>query len=117
MKIGDIAKFEIWLANLNPQRGTEIGKVRPVLVVQSDLFVTESDSTIVCPITSKGVGSSILKVKLEIFEGTGLKKESWIVLDQLRSIDNRRLIQKIGSIDNDLRSKVNENLKIVLDLT
>ncbi|HQU61292.1 MAG TPA: type II toxin-antitoxin system PemK/MazF family toxin, partial [Saprospiraceae bacterium] len=95
-------QFEIWLADLSPRFGTEPGKTRPVLVVQSGLLNQVHPSTIVCPITSnvrKGV--SILRVNLDKTQG-GLKKESAVMIDQVRAIDNKRLIKKIGDLPKGL---------------
>ena len=109
-------QFEIWLADLNPRFGTEAGKTRPILIVQSDLLNKNHPSTIICPITTnvkKGV--QILRVNITKDTG-GLKKESSIMIDQVRSIDNKRFVKKIGDLPNNLRQKVLENLKIVMDL-
>lgn len=113
MKIG---QFEIWIADLDPHRGTEAGKVRPVLVVQTDLLNRIHPSTLICPITSNiQMQSEILRVHLK--KGTsGLKEASDVMIDQLRSIDNRRFINKIGDLPKVLKDRVRENIKIVLDL-
>jgi mRNA interferase MazF len=110
-----IKQFEIWVADLEPQRGTETGKVRPVLIVQTNLL-RDHPSTIVCPITTNVTpDSDILRVHLK--KGSAnLKCESDIMIDQMRAIDNRRLTNKVGELPPDLKQKVKENLKIVLDL-
>jgi mRNA interferase MazF len=110
-----IKQFDIWIANLEPQRGTETGKVRPVLIVQTNLL-RDHPSTIVCPITTNvAPESDILRVHLK--KGTAnLKSESDIMIDQIRAIDNRRLTNKVGELPHDLQQKVKENIKIVLDL-
>ena len=111
-----IRQFEVWTADLNPRMGTEAGKIRPVLVVQTDLMNNEHPSTIVCPITSSvQAGSDILRVHLK--RGMAKLKENCdIMIDQLRAIDNKRLIKKVGTIPSELESIVKQNLKIVLDL-
>lgn len=111
-----IRQFDIWIADLEPRRGTVAGKVRPVLVVQTDLLNNEHPSTIICPITTKvEEGSEILRVHIK--KGiSNLKEESDIMIDQIRAIDNRRLLNKAGSLTKDLQRKVRENIKIVLDL-
>lgn len=109
-------QFEIWLADLNPRFGTETGKTRPILVIQSDLLNKSHPSTIICPITSnikKGV--EILRVNINKNTG-GLNQESSVMIDQVRSIDNKRFIKKLGNLPISLREKVLENLKIVMDL-
>jgi mRNA interferase MazF len=110
-----IKQFDIWIADLEPQRGTETGKVRPVLIVQTNLL-RGHPSTIVCPITTNiSPESDILRIHLK--KGTAnLKSESDIMIDQLRAVDNRRLTNKVGELPQDLQQKIKENIKIVLDL-
>ena len=111
-----IKQFEIWIADLNPRMGTKAGKVRPVIVIQTDLLNKEHPSTIVCPITTNvKPDSEILRVHLKKTK-FGLKEDCDIMIDQVRAIDNKRLMKKVGEVDNDTADKVRENLKIVLDL-
>lgn len=116
MRIADIKKFEIWLANLNPPRGTEVGKVRPVLVIQTDMINPIHDSTIVCPITTKRSTSVITKLKVTPDRLSGLQEESWVIVDQLRALDNQRFIKRIGWLPLKYHTTINENLRIILDL-
>lgn len=111
-----IKQFDIWIADLEPQRGTETGKVRPVLIVQTNLLNNEHPSTLICPITTNvEKESEILRVHIK--KGTAnLKIESDIMIDQLRAIDNRRLLNKIGELTKDLQLIVKDNIKILLDL-
>ncbi len=111
-----IKQFDIWTADLNPQIGTEPGKVRPVLIVQTDLLNSLHPSTIICPITTNIVKESdILRVHLK--KGiSNMQKPSDLMIDQIRAIDNKRFVQKIGELPNDIRKTVVENLKIILDL-
>ncbi|MBM3403339.1 MAG: type II toxin-antitoxin system PemK/MazF family toxin [Bacteroidetes bacterium] len=111
-----IKQFEIWLADLNPTFGTEPGKVRPVLIMQTDLLNKHHPSAIICPITTKiQKESEILRVHLK--RGCcGLNEPCDIMIDQVRAIDNKRLIRKVGNLPVDLVDKVKNNLKIVLDL-
>ena len=109
-------QFEIWLANLNPQKGTETGKTRPVLIVQTDLLNKVSHpSTIVCPLTTNVINETdILRVHLK--KGVAnLEKDSDIMIDQIRAIDNKRLIQKLGVLPNEFMSIVKENISIMID--
>jgi mRNA interferase MazF len=112
-----IKQFDIWLADLNPQIGTEAGKTRPVLLVQTNLLNKISHpSTLVCPITSNvKIGAEVLRVHLKKGEGNVLQ-DCDIMIDQLRAIDNRRLLRKIGNLPEELIAVVQENLRIVLDL-
>jgi len=112
-----VKQFEIWLADLNPQIGTEPGKTRPVLAIQTDLLNRISHpSTIVCPITTNVKrDSEILRVHLK--KGTAnLQQPCDIMIDQIRAIDNKRLTKKIGVLPAELIEKVKENIQIVLDL-
>ncbi|CAN5524256.1 type II toxin-antitoxin system PemK/MazF family toxin [soil metagenome] len=110
-----IKQFEIWIADLNPRIGTETGKTRPVIVVQTDLLKAHP-STVVCPITSNvKQDSEILRVHLKKTK-FGLKDDCDIMIDQVRAIDNNRLVKKVGEVDRETADKVRQNLKIVLDL-
>ena len=111
-----IKQFDIWIADLEPQRGTETGKVRPILIVQTNLLNNEHPSSVVCPITTNvEKDSEILRVRIK--KGVAnLKVDSDIMIDQIRAIDNRRLVNKIGELTKDLQIKVKENIKIILDL-
>ena len=109
-------KFEVWIANLDPKFGTEAGKTRPVLVVQTDFLNNVHPSTLICPITTNvELESQILRVFIK--KGTAKVKEDCdVMIDQLRTIDNKRLIKKIGAISMEISEKVKENLRIILDL-
>lgn len=109
-------RFEIWLANLDPARGTEVGKVRPVIIIQTDLLQDSLESTLICPITTRESNSEILKVKIKPTPESGINESSWVVVDQIRAIDNRRFIQKIGELPKTYKEKLNQSLKIILDL-
>lgn len=112
-----IKQFEIWIADLNPQIGTEPGKTRPVLIVQTNLLNNvHHPSTLICPLTTNvEVESHILRVHLK--KGMAhLNEDCDIMIDQLRAIDNKRLIRKLGSIPAGMENKIRENLLVVLDL-
>jgi mRNA interferase MazF len=112
-----ISQFEIWIADLNPQIGTEPGKTRPVLVIQTNLLnKIPHPSTIVCPITTNvQKNANILRVHLK--KGTAnLNENCDIMIDQLRAIDNKRLLKKIGNLPTELIEKTKENIGIILDL-
>jgi len=111
-----INQFEIWIADLNPRFGTEPGKKRPVLVVQTDLINKIHPSSLICPITTKVIPKSdILRVHLKKKEGN-VKSNCDIMIDQIRAIDNSRLIKKVGKIPVNKIEKVKENIKIIFDL-
>ncbi len=112
-----INQYEIWIADLNPQIGTEAGKTRPVLVVQTNLLNSiPHPSTIVCPITTNvQKDSDILRVHLK--KGTAnLQENCDVMIDQIRAIDNTRLIKKVGSLPQELIKKIKENIAILMDL-
>ena len=111
-----IRQFDIWIADLEPQRGTETGKVRPVLIVQTNLLNNEHPSTVICPVTTNvEKDSDILRVHIR--KGiANLKIESDIMIDQIRAIDNRRLLNKTGELTKELQLKVKDNIKIIFDL-
>ncbi len=84
---------EIWLANLNPGKGTEPGKIRPVLILQNQaLLDADHPSTLVIPITTNIVEDAE-PLRLRIAADGKLNKDSDLLLDQLRAIDNKRLIE------------------------
>ena len=112
-----IKQFEIWIADLNPQIGTEPGKTRPVLAIQTNLLnKIPHPSTIVCLITTNvKKDSEILRVHLK--KGTAnLQQACDIMIDQIRAIDNKRLTKRIGVLPEESIELVKENIKIVLDL-
>ncbi|MCK5540152.1 MAG: type II toxin-antitoxin system PemK/MazF family toxin [Deltaproteobacteria bacterium] len=111
-----VKQFEIWLADLNPQIGTEPGKTRPVLIVQSNLLNRAlHPSSLICPLTTNiKLQSEILRLHIEL-EGSGLKEKSDVMIDQVRAIDNQRLTRKIGRLPEGLIDKLKENLMIVFD--
>jgi len=109
-----IKQFDIWLANLNPSRGTEPGKTRPVVVVQTDLLNGTHLSTLICPITTN-VQPEIELLRVHLKKGQ-LDKLSDILVDQIRAIDNTRFIEKIGQLTKDQKIKLRNNLRIVLDI-
>jgi mRNA interferase MazF len=112
-----IKQFEVWIADLNPQLGTETGKTRPVLIVQTNLLnQIPHPSTIICPITTNvQPDAEILRVHLK--KGTdNLNENCDVMIDQIRAIDNKRLIKKIGILPTNLIPKVKENIGIIIDL-
>lgn len=112
-----INQYEIWIADLNPRRGTETGKKRPVLTIQTDLLnQIPHPSTIICPITTNVKNDAeILRVHIQKGEAN-LNQNSDLMIDQIRSIDNKRLVKKVGDLPHHLIEKIKKNLMIVLDL-
>src|SRR5574337_1299823 len=84
---------EVWLADLDPQRGTEPGKTRPVLIVQSQALLDATHpSTVIVPLTTNVVADAE-PLRIRVLASGGLHRDSDLLIDQLRAIDNRRLIQ------------------------
>lgn len=111
----EIKKWNVYLADLNSRFGTEPGKARPVVVVQTDLLNNHHPSTMVCPLTTRiHSRSDILRVHLRKGEA-GLRERSDIMVDQLRAIDNRRFLKRIGMIGSLSQKKLAENIKIILN--
>jgi mRNA interferase MazF len=111
----EIKKWHVYLADLNPRRGTEPGKTKPVVVVQTDLLNSTHPSTIICPITTNvQPKAQFLRVHLAKGEG-GLVEKSDVMVDQLRAIDNRRFIQHLGVLSHRSQQKLTENIHIVLN--
>ncbi len=111
-----IKQFEIWIADLSPQIGTEPGKTRPVVIIQTNLLNRiPHPSTIVCPITTKvKKDAEILRVHLK--RGTAsINQDCDIMIDQIRAIDNKRLTKRIGILPDELIETVKENIRIVFE--
>ena len=107
---------EIWLADLNPRQGTEPGKTRPVLVVQATaLSAAGHPSTLVLPLTTKLVDDATpLRVRVDPH---GRTLESDVMIDQLRAIDNLRLVKgPVSTLATDIMQRVDESMREVLAL-
>jgi mRNA interferase MazF len=88
-----IKQGEIWLANLNPSRGTEAGKCRPVLVTQDQaLLDVGHPSTLIIPLTTNLIDNAE-PLRIRIKPRDSLDKESDLLIDQIRAIDNKRLMK------------------------
>ncbi len=112
-----IKQFDIWIADLKPKIGTEPGKTRPVIIVQTNLLNNvQHPSTLICPLTTNvKKNSEILRVHLP--KGTSnLNYDCDIMIDQIRAIDNKRLINKIGKAGVKISNKVKDNLRILMEL-
>ena len=109
---------EIWLADLNPRRGTEAGKTRPVLIVQAQaLLDAEHPSTLVVPLTTQLVDDAE-PLRIRVRASGSLKKDSDALIDQMRAIDNRRLVHgPLSRLASKQLDAVGHALLEVLDLT
>lgn len=105
----------LYLADLNPRFGTEPGKVRPVVVVQTDSLNRYHPSTIVCPLTTKVAGFEN-PLRVAIPKGvSGLSRSSDILVDQVKAIDNRRLRRRLGALSDAYLSELRQKLLLILD--
>jgi len=107
---------ELYWADLAPRFGTEPGKLRPVLVVQSDLLnQTGHPSTWVLPCTTRLTGESILRVPLP--KGiAGNSRACEVMVDQSRAIDNRRFLRRLGRLPAPLLRDMKQKLKQLAEL-
>ena len=111
MKRGDI-----YFADLSPVVGSEQGGIRPVLVIQNDIGNKYSPTVIAAAITSQ-INKAKMPTHIELAaKDYGLNKDSVILLEQIRTIDKRRLREKIGRIDDGLMASVNNALSISFGL-
>ncbi len=111
-----IKRGQVWWANLDPAKGTEPGKIRPVVVLQTDLLNDAGHfSTIVCPLSTKiNSKASILRVHLSRGEA-GNPEPCDILVDQIRAIDNTRFTSPMGVLPTAKLLKLEENVKVLLD--
>lgn len=111
-----VKRGDIYYADLSPVIGSEQGGVRPVLVIQNDIGNKYSPTVIVAAITSQ-INKAKLPTHIEISaEDYGLPKDSVVLLEQIRTIDKKRLREKVGFFDEEMMAKVDECLKISLGL-
>jgi mRNA interferase MazF len=109
---------EIWLANLNPRRGTEPGKSRPVLIVQAQALLDEGHpSTLIVPLTTNLI-DEVAPLRIRVSAREDLRHDSDLLIDQLRAIDNKRLTEgPLARLDSESMRRVGQALLEVLDLT
>lgn len=105
----------VYLVNLDPTFGKEIKKTRPAVVIQNDIGNKNSPLTIVAPITSAEKYPHPVYVNIAASEG-GLAKNSIVLLDQIRAIDQRRLSKYLGQMTDETMKKIDRALMISLDL-
>ena len=105
---------ELYYADLSPVVGSEQGGVRPVLVVQNDVGNKFSPTVIAAAVTSK-INKAKLPTHIELPEGVyGLNKDSVILLEQIRTLDKRRLKERIGELPTETMSQVDKAILISL---
>ncbi|QIA26323.1 type II toxin-antitoxin system PemK/MazF family toxin [Thermaerobacter sp. PB12/4term] len=112
----DVRRGDIFFADLSPVVGSEQGGIRPVLVVQNDVGNRYSPTTIVAAITSQ-INKAKLPTHVELPAGSyGLEKDSVVLLEQIRTIDKQRLLERVARLDAGAMRRVNLALEISLGL-
>ncbi len=112
-----VRRGDVFYADLSPVIGSEQGGVRPVLVVQNDIGNKYSPTIIIAAITSQ-INKAKLPTHVEITAPEyGLPKDSVVLLEQIRTIDKKRLREKIGRFNDDMMRSVDDALKISIGLT
>lgn len=104
----EISQYNIYLVNLDPTIGHEIKKTRPCLVISPDEMNHNIQTVIIAPMTTV---SHKYPTRVPV---TVQNKKGWIVLDQIRTIDNQRLIKKIGKINRGTIKQVKSIIKEML---
>ena len=112
----NINRGEIYYADLSPVVGSEQGGVRPVLIVQNDVGNKFSPTVIAAAITSQKFKTNLPTHIQVSATGCGLAKDSIVLLEQVRTIDKRRLRERMGTLDNRDMNKVNEALQVSFGL-
>lgn len=112
-----VKRGDIYYADLSPVIGSEQGGVRPVLVIQNDVGNRYSPTVIAAAITSQ-INKAKMPTHIEIdAEDCGLSRNSVVLLEQVRTIDKRRLKEKIGHLDSGMMQQVNTALEISFGLS
>ena len=110
----NIKRGELYYADLSPVVGSEQGGIRPVLVVQNDVGNKYSPTVIAAAVTSK-INKAKLPTHIELpSESYGLARDSVILLEQIRTLDKRRLKERIGELNELTMSKVDKAILISL---
>ncbi len=111
-----VKRGDIYYADLSPVIGSEQGGIRPVLIIQNDIGNKYSPTVIAAAITSR-INKAKMPTHIELCaKEYGLNKDSVILLEQIRTIDKKRLREKIGCLDDELMGNVNEALSISFGL-
>jgi len=111
-----LRRGDIFLANLEPIKGSEQGGIRPVLILQNNVYNKYSPVTIIAAITSKIFNKEFPTNVFLSKKDSKLDKDSTILLNQIRTIDKSRIIRKIGALDEEIMWKVDKSIEISLGL-
>ena len=111
-----VKRGDIYYADLSPVVGSEQGGLRPVLIIQNDVGNKYSPTVIAAAITSK-LGKSKMPTHIDVYaDKFGLAKDSVILLEQIRTIDKKRLKEKMGHLDTGIMQQVNSALSVSFGL-
>lgn len=111
-----IRRGDIYYADLSPVVGSEQGGMRPVLIIQNDIGNRYSPTVIAAAITSQ-LTKAKLPTHIDVFaDRCGLSRDSVVLLEQIRTIDKRRLKEKMGHLDDTVMAKVNEAISVSFGL-
>ena len=110
-------RYDIWLADLSPAFGVEIGGILPVVVVQTNILNVSHNSTVICPIAVQTTHNA-QQIIVQLQKGdANLTQDSEILLTQMRAINNPRFIKQIGVLPPKYHAILDEKIKNLLDLT
>lgn len=112
-----VKRGDIYYADLSPVVGSEQGGLRPVLIIQNDIGNRYSPTVIAAAITSR-MGKTKMPTHIDIYaDRAGLARDSVILLEQVRTLDKRRLREKMGHLDDDMMSEVNSAIAVSFGLS
>ena len=112
----NVKRGDIYFADLSPVIGSEQGGVRPVLIVQNNVGNRHSPTVIAAAITSQ-INKARLPTHIELSARSfGLTKDSVILLEQIRTIDKKRLLEKMGNLDENVMNRVDDALSVSFGL-
>ncbi len=111
-----VKRGDIYYADLSPVVGSEQGGLRPVLIIQNDIGNRYSPTVIAAAITSR-MGKTKMPTHIDIYaDRAGLARDSVILLEQVRTLDKRRLREKMGHLDDDMMTEVNSAIAVSFGL-
>ncbi|MBQ7828365.1 MAG: type II toxin-antitoxin system PemK/MazF family toxin [Clostridia bacterium] len=112
----NVRRGDIYYADLSPVVGSEQGGLRPVLIVQNDVGNKHSPTVIAAAITSR-MSKTRLPTHIDVYANkVGLAKDSVILLEQIRTIDKKRLKEKMGHLDDSLMREVDDAISVSFGL-
>ena len=112
----NVRRGDIYYADLSPVVGSEQGGLRPVLIIQNDIGNRYSPTVIAAAITSR-LGKTRLPTHIGIYASeVGLSKDSVILLEQIRTLDKRRLREKMGHMDEDMMREIDNAIAVSFGL-